>query len=362
MAAGEGRRSPRAAPTIYDVARECGVAPSTVSRAFSRPGRVNAATAIRIREAAERLGYRTSPLVRAVSGEKSSIIALVVSDVTNPVYFPLIRGAEAAAADAGYTMMLADSQESRGKERQAIDRVLATVDGLLVAGSRMSDSAIRTLAQHVPMVVANRAVAGVSSVVADNARGIRRASEHLGELGHTTITYVAGPEASWADGIRWRAALEAGMELELHMRRLGPYPPTVRGGVTAAADLLVAPTTAVICYNDLLAIGLLRGLAQARVRVPEDISVVGFDNIFGSDFCTPALTTVAAPLRAMGTTAVQQLIAQSRGASARTGEPATLPARLMVRDSTGPRRRKLLPSTGATSGAGSLDRSAAPAQ
>ena len=354
MTTNEGARQPGATPTIYDVARECGVAPSTVSRAFSRPGRVNAETAERIRAAAERLGYRRNPLVRAVPGSKTSMIALVVSDVTNPVYFPLIRGAEAAAAEAGYTMMLADAQESRRAERAAIERVLSTVEGLLLAGSRMSDSAIRTLAQQVPMVVANRAVAGVSSVVTDNARGIRRALEHLGGLGHTTVTYVAGPEASWADGTRWRAAMEAGLELTLHVRRLGPYPPTVRGGLTAAGELRAAPPTAVLCYNDLIAIGVLRGLAQAGVRVPADISVVGFDNIFGSDFCTPALTTVASPLLAMGTTAVQQLIAQARGAAARTGDPATLPARLMVRDSTGQcSRNSTSPACGTTSVPGS---------
>jgi LacI family transcriptional regulator, repressor for deo operon, udp, cdd, tsx, nupC, and nupG len=337
VTADRGTRQPGTAPTIYDVARECGVAPSTVSRAFSRPGRVNARTAERIRAAAERIGYRANPLVQAATAAKTSMIALVVSDVTNPVYFALIRGAEAAAAEAGYTMMLADTQESRRTERAAIERVLPAVDGLLLAGSRMSDSAIRTLAQQVPMVVANRAVAGVSSVVTDNARGIRRALEHLGELGHTAVVYVAGPEASWADGTRWRAAVEGSIELSMHVRRLGPYPPTVRGGLAAAGDLIGIPATAALCYNDLIAIGVLRGLAPAGIGVPADISVVGFDNIFGSDFCTPALTTVASPLQAMGTTAVQQLIAQARGAAARTGTPATLPARLVVRASTGHR-------------------------
>lgn len=335
-ATGGPRRLAAARPvTIYDVARECGVAPSTVSRAFSRPGRVNAGTAERIRVAAERLGYRANPLARALPTGKTSMIALVVSDVTNPVYFPVIRGTEEAAAQAGYTLLLTDAQESGVVERAAIERALPMVDGVVLAGSRMSDSAIRKQAQQVPLVVANRAVAGVPSVVTDNARGIRRALEHLAELGHRGVTYVAGPEASWADGMRWRAVLEGSYELEMHGRRIGPFLPTVAGGVEAAAALRDQRATAVVCYNDLLAIGLLRGLAGEGVRVPAEVSVVGFDNIFGSDFCTPTLTTVAAPLRALGTAAVEQLGAMIRGTGPVPERPTVLPAKLVVRESTG---------------------------
>lgn len=339
-ARGESGPSLRATPTIYDVARECGVAASTVSRAFSRPGRVNPVTAERIREAADRLGYRANPLARAVTTGRTAMLALVVSDVTNPVYFPVIRGAEAAASEHGFTLLLTDAQESARKEREGIDRSLPMVEGLLLAGSRMSDASIRAVAQRTPVVVCNRAVTGVPSVVTDNPRGIRRAVEHLGSLGHTTVTYVAGPEASWADGMRWRAVREAALELELRAVRVGPFLPTVAGGADAVTSLLRQDTTAVLAYNDLLAIGMLRGLAQAGVRVPADVSVVGFDNIFGSDFCTPALTTVAAPLRALGSEALTHLVALARGTRPHDAGPVTLPARLVVRDSTGPVRRR----------------------
>jgi LacI family transcriptional regulator len=320
--------------TIYDVARECGVAASTVSRAFARPGRVSAETAARIREAADRLGYRTNPLARALPSGKTGMVALLVGDVTNPVNFEIIRGGGDAATKAGYTMVLADTQESASVERQAVDRALALVEGLVLSSSRMSDSAIRVFAKQRPVVVVNRAFPDVPCIVTDNARGMRRAVEHLGELGHKTLTYIAGPEASWADGMRWRAAREACFELELRIRRLGPYPPTVAGGIAAAKDLSKAPTTAVLTYNDLLAIGLLRGLRRLGVRVPEEISVVGFDNVFGSDFSTPALTTIAAPLRDLGSSAVQHLVAQLHGTPPRTGQPMVLPVRLVVREST----------------------------
>jgi DNA-binding LacI/PurR family transcriptional regulator len=344
MATSRTEREPGPVPTIYDVARECGVSPSTVSRAFSRPGRVSPLTAERIKATAERLGYRTNPIARALVAARTAVIGVVVSDITNPVYFSIIRGAEQAASDAGFSMLLCDTRESARTERADINRALPLVEGLVLASSRMSDATIRTIAARTPVVVLNRAVPAVASVVTDNARGMRRAVEHLGELGHTTITYVAGPQASWANGVRWRAVQEGALELEMRARRTGPYSPTVLGGLSAARDLLAKPTTAVIAYNDLLAIGVLRGLARDGVAVPAQMSVVGFDNSFGSDFCTPSLTTVAAPLHALGATAVQQLVSQIKGAPPHTAAPGVLPAQLVVRESTAPPPRRSDPA------------------
>lgn len=327
----------RSAPTIYDVARECGVAASTVSRAFARPGRVNAATAARIRQAADRLGYRTNPLARVSPTGKTGLIALLVGDITNPVNFEIIRGGESAAAKAGFTLVLGDAQESARTEREAIQRASPTVEGLILSSSRMSDSAIRMAAKQRPVVIVNRAFGDLPSVVTDNVRGMRRAAEHLRELGHVDMTYIAGPEASWPDGMRWHALREASAELGMRVRRLGPVAPTVAGGMAAVAAVRRAPTTALVAYNDLIAIGLMRGLANAGIAVPAEVSVVGFDNIFGADFPSPPLTTLAAPLRAMGASAVEHLVAQLGGAAPRTGGPVVLPVRLVVRGSTGPR-------------------------
>lgn len=337
---GGGRRS---RPTIYDVAAAAGVAPSTVSRAFSRPGRVNAETAEHIRQVATEMGYRTNPLARALPTGKTSLLAIVVADVTNPFFFELLRGADDTATKAGYTLLVADVQESVEAERQALDRVLPMVEGVVLATSRMSDSSIRVAAKQRPTVVLNRSMSDIASVATDNGRGMRRAVEHLGALGHTSITYVAGPDASWANGIRWQALREACHELGLRARRIGPFSPTQAGGLSAAGELAATPSTAVIAYNDLLAIGLMRGLQSLGIRIPDDVSIVGFDNIFGADFCTPQLTTVAAPLRQLGAVAVQTLLDDLRGTPRvpRTspGGPlktALLPARLVTRASTGP--------------------------
>ncbi|WP_049822671.1 LacI family DNA-binding transcriptional regulator [Arthrobacter sp. H41] len=327
-------------PTIYDVARIAGVSSSTVSRAFARPGRVSHQTAQRIFAAAEEVGYRSVHVagIHHAGATRSSMIALVIADIRNPVYAEMVRGAEAAAAEAGYTMLLAHTQESERKERQALERALPSVDGIVLSSSRMSDSAIRMVAKQKPMIVMNRAVTDVASVVTDNPRGIRRAAEHLGELGHRSITYLAGPEASWADGMRWRSLREAALELELNVRRVGPALPTVRGGEEVALEWLQHRTSGVIAYNDQMAIGFIRALQERGVSIPDEVSVVGFDNSYGAGLITPALTTVEAPLYSLGATAVNNLLAFAGGAKSQSGQPVVLPTRLVVRASTSPRR------------------------
>jgi len=297
---------------------------------------------------AEQLGYRANPLARALSTARSHMLALVVSDVANPFYSEIIRGAQSEAAQAGYTLLLADAQESDRVERAALERALPSVDGVVLGGSRMSDSAIRMIAKQKPVVVLNRVVVDVPCVVPDNATGVRSAVEHLLRLGHDSLTYVAGPEASWADGMRWRSLQDTAADLQLRVRRIGPFTPDVPGGVRAAEEV-ASSATAVIAYNDQVAIGLIRGLGARGVSVPRDISVVGFDNIGPSELITPGLTTVASPLRLEGATATRHLLAVIEGAQSRTGAPVVLPVRLVERGSTAQRRRKSTsPASGTT--------------
>lgn len=326
----------RGDPTIYDVARAAGVAPSTVSRTFARPGRVSFETAQRVRAVAEKLGYRARSVSRTGLDARraTGIVAVVVSDIANPAYVDLIVSAQEVAADAGYTVVLSNVLESERRERLALERALAMVDGIVLVSSRMSDSAIRTLAKQKATVVINRVVNGVSSVVPDNARGTRRAAEHLGMLGHTELTYLAGPEASWADGTRWRALREAAVELELTVRRQGPFSPTVQGGQAAAEKWLTRRTPAVVLFNDLMALGFLRQVRRAGVRVPQDVAVVGFDGIAVLDLVRPTLTSVVAPLRALGATGISNVLALIRGAAPTAVRPMVLPSRLVVREST----------------------------
>jgi DNA-binding LacI/PurR family transcriptional regulator len=327
-------------PTIYDVAREAGVAASTVSRAYSRPGRVNAETAQRVFEAAQRLRYRSDRLNGQQPGHRAvrEAIDLVIADVTNPFYGDIIKGAHEATQEAGYQLILSHTNESPEVERQAIERELDQVDGIVIASSRMNDSALRMMAKQKPMVLLNRIIPEVTCVVTDTPRGIRRAAEHLGGLGHERIHYVAGPETSWADGTRWRALREAVAELALDARRIGPNEPTVLAGLSAARRVAQAGATAVLAYNDALAIGVMKGLRRLGIAVPDEVSVVGFDNIILDELVEPTLTTIAAPLYRMGLTGVQNCIAVAQGA--RTSSTAlVLPVRLVIRQSTAQRKR-----------------------
>ncbi len=325
-----------AEPTIYDVARVAGVAPSTVSRALSKPGRVSFKTAEHVRRVAEQLGYRSQKMERPVSARGTGMLAIIVADIANPVFFGMIRGAERAAHAGGFTMLMVETQESEPIERDAVDRLLPLVDGVILSASRMGDQAIRNVAKRTPVVLLNRTVAEVSSVISDNVHAIKKATEHLVGLGHTSICYLAGPEASWADGMRWRGLREAGLDLDLQVRRLGPFLPTIRGGSQAADQWAARPSTGVIAYNDLMAIGFMQGVMAAGRSVPRDVSVIGFDNILDGTLVEPHLTSIASPLVSLGSAAVSHLL-RNRRAEAATAEPVLLPARLVVRESTGPR-------------------------
>jgi LacI family transcriptional regulator len=184
---------------------------------------------------------------------------------------------------------------------------------------------------------------------------MRRAVEHLAGLGHQTVTYVAGPEASWADGTRWVALIEACHELDLRFRRVGPCnTPTVHAGLDIAQEVLAQKPSAVIAYNDVMAIGVIKGMRRAGVQVPDDVSVIGFDNIALAEIVDPGLTTVAAPLRAMGIIGVKNLLAAIGGATPNR-EPIVLPVKLVVRGSTGRRRRNdISPAWGTTKLSGSV--------
>lgn len=322
--------------TIYDVALVAGVAPSTVSRTFSRPGRVNAETAARVRAVADQLGYRVSPQARVAVTARSRMLALVVPDVANPFYLETAQGAQAAADTAGDTLVLVDSRESDRAERTSLDRLVPVVDGIVLAGSRMSDSAIRMIAKQKPVVVVNRAVVDVPCVLPDTRVGMRRAVDHLARLGHVQIAYAAGPEASWADSMRWRALLDAANAAGLRVRRSGRHSPDIAGGEQAADLLPLSWASAVIAYNDQMALGIIRRLQQRAVRVPGHVSVLGFDNIPAGEEHVPPLTTVASPVRVAGEAAVGHLLSLLDGAR----NPTTtmmLPMTLIERRSTGPR-------------------------
>ncbi|MHA7176592.1 LacI family DNA-binding transcriptional regulator [Arthrobacter sp. Sr24] len=332
-------RPGKSSATIYDIAELAGVNPSTVSRALSKPGRVSAKTQQKIMDAAAELNYQVNVFARALPTGRTQTVGLIVSDITNPAFFDVIRGAETTAAARDYTLMLAESTESADHELTAARRMLATVDGLILASPRLSDEEIKDLAAKKPVVLVNRRVDGIASVVADTETGVAEAVRHLAAMGHSSISYVAGPERSWMSQRRWESIKARCDWHGMKLSQVASGMPTVEGGRRAAAVVKDGEATAVFCYNDLMAIGLMRELQGAGVCVPEQLSILGFDNIFGSDFTTPPLSTIKSPLHELGVAALTSLLefvvpgdSMSQGTS---DSSAVLHTELVLRGSTG---------------------------
>ncbi len=325
--------------TITTVAEAAGVNPSTVSRAFSNPGRVNHVTRAHVLEVAARLGYSPDPTARALGTGRTGTVALVVPDITNPYFAGVVKGAERAAAEARLTLVIGDSQESPAQEERLVERLGRAVDGFVIMASRMPDDALRRTAELTPLVLVNRAVPGLISVVADFASGTRQIVTHLASHGHRSFVFLGGPAESWSGAQRWIGLRTAAEDLGLSATRFGPYTPTMASGPAAADALLTSGASAVVAHNDVLAIGVLRRLAERGVRVPQQLSVVGFDDIFGADFCHPPLTTLAERTAEAGGRAVETLAALTRPGAA-PASPDTpvrvLPTQLVVRASSGP--------------------------
>lgn len=339
-ASSHSRHQREAATTIYDVAREAGVATSTVSRAFTNPARVSVRTREHVVAVAERLDYRPNPLARALPSGRTSTIALLIPDITNPFFFGLIRGAGRQARAAGLTVVLADTEETPEREIHDVERLTRAVDGFVLASSRLSGAQIGDLASRRPLTLVNRTVDGIPSVTVDTADGTRQIIEHLASLGHRVIAYLSGPRNSWSNTVRWRALQTATRRMGMSATRLGPFAPQVASGAPAADAAIGSGATAVVAFNDLIAIGALRRFAERGLRVPTDISVVGYDDVFGADFCSPALTTLAAPIEDAGRSAVDLLLER---VNVQTGHSVrrqiVLASQLRIRDSTGPVRQ-----------------------
>lgn len=321
------------AVTMRDVAERAGVAVSTVSRVMSTPERISPATRRLVLDAARELGYRGTQ--RAPSARIGSV-ALVVPDITNPYYFEVIRGSQERLRDTRYTQLLVDTEESPQAEFSTLESLVGSCAGAVLAATRLADAQVAELAARLPLVTVNRQVEGVPSVMLDTPTAFGQAVDHLVSLGHRRLCYLAGPQGSSTSHRRWAAVASAAARLGVEVTQSGPFTPGLASGAAAADALLTAGATAGLAFNDLLAIGMLQRFAARGVRVPEDVSLTGCDDIFGADFCSPPLTTITAPTRRVGSEATAMLLALVAGAEPRLGRTVELPVHLTVRGSTGP--------------------------
>jgi DNA-binding LacI/PurR family transcriptional regulator len=325
------------AVTINDVAAAAGTSISTVSRAFHEPDMVRADTRERTLEAAAALGYTPNRAARGLITGRTANVGLVVPDVANPFFPALIKGAQARARARDHALLLVDTDEDPNTEAQVIRGMAKQVDGVIAVSSRMSDRALAEVAQLTTLVLVNRRGApDVPAVLLDMGGGMRQAVEHLHALGHRRCVYLNGPRASWSNRQRRLALRATSKRLGMTVSELGPFEPSYDAGVLAADLALAEDATAIVAYNDLVALGVNARLAARGVVVPDDVSVVGFDDIQFAGMASPALTTVAVPAALAGRAAVDLLLETIGHAPGGQRDHHQLKTELRVRASTGP--------------------------
>jgi LacI family transcriptional regulator len=333
-------------PTLRDVADAAGVHPATASRALNPAtrGLVNADTARRVIKVAEGLGYRPNPIARGLKTSKSSTIGLVIPDLTNPLFPPIVRGIEDVLEPAGYSGLIVNTDNDLQREQAQIELLRSRqVEGLIIATALLEHPLLDRLHREgVPMVMVNRRPEGldIPSITPDDASGIELAVSHLAALGHRRIAHLAGPSTTSTGMARLRAFRNA-----VRDRDLDSDPALVvscdswteQAGADALRGLLDAGTdlTAVVAGNDLIALGCYDVFAERGIDCPREMSVVGFNDMPFLDKLAPPLTTLAIPHQQIGAEAARMLL-DAIAEPDRAARSVLLPLSLVVRGSTAP--------------------------
>jgi LacI family transcriptional regulator len=310
--------------TLRDVAAAARVHPATASRALNPETRilVSEETARRVTEAAARLGYRPNPVARSLRTRRSHTVGVLIPDLNNPLFPPIVRGLEDKLSAAGYVALLGNTDADAGRERTLFEQMRARhVDGFVLATATLHDRLLaEAAAAEVPVVLMNRLAQDYSfpSVSVDNEQGARMAVSHLARLGHTRIAHIAGPQEASTGVSRLRGfrdgmathGLDVAEGLIAYAARY-----TVEEGVRCCRELLASggEFTAVAAANDMLAVGCYTAIDEAALACPDDISVIGFNDMPFIDRLRPPLSTVRFPHYQLGTEAAQLLLERING-------------------------------------------------
>lgn len=321
--------------TIADVAARAGVSLSTVSRALNGNPTVDAALVERVKDAAAALEYTASPVARSLVLGRTQTVAVVVPDLGNPTFQAILRGLSRAAAADDYHVLVADSAESIDEERALAVTTRRRTDGVILCAPRLDQAELDRLVGGLnPVVLINRSSGEVPTVRADYRSALAAELDHLRALGHRRIVFLAGTAQSVANAARLQAidafrAAHADTEItEI------PCGVDFDAGASAAPAVLASGATAALAFNDLVAMGLLSAVQASGCRIPDELSIVGFDDIPFARYTTPPLTTAAVPAAELGAQAWSRMRDLLHGAEAR--DPLSLLPELTVRGSTGP--------------------------
>lgn len=288
--------------TITDVARTAGVSLSTVSRVMNGNATVDPVLAERVRGVAAELGYSASPLARSLVLGRTSTVAVVIPDLANPTFQGILRGLSRAAAADGYHVLIADSAEQVEEERVLAVETRRRTDGVILCAPRVAQDELAALLPSLsPVVVVNRAPQkGAPVVSADYRTALRGLAEHLYDLGHRRMVFLAGVARSASNAARLAAIADArAAHSDLTVIEL-PSGVDFDSGAAAADAVIMTGATAVLAFNDLVAMGLMSALTGRGVRVPEHVSIAGFDDIPFAAYTSPPLTTAAVPAADLG--------------------------------------------------------------
>lgn len=322
------------AVSLTDVARSAGLSVSTVSRALSDPEKVNVSTRDRVRKIARELGYSPGQTGRSRTG----VIGLIVPDISNPFFPPIIKAVQARAEVRGKMVVIADIDEHPADEILRARMLHSRVDGLIIVSPRSTTERLVEITSLLPLVFVHRLVDGASNVIMNDSAGLDAAVEHLAALGHKRIGYLNGPKRSWSNAQRQDAIRASCSSREVELVEFGPFEPQMEAGMRAAHLIMAAELTAVIAYDDMIAFGLMAFLQERGIRPGVDISVVGIDDSPMASVSYPPLTSIRVPGAAAGATAVDVLLDLIDDVH-QPSEPfalVELDTSLIVRSSTGP--------------------------
>lgn len=325
------------AVSLATVATAAGVSQSTASRAFTSPKMLAPATRQRILATATELGYRPNYVGRALATGRTMSLGMVVPDIANPFFPPIIKAAQQTSRSAGYSLMIANGNEDPKEEQRVVERLGQQVDGLILCSPRARLRSIEETALTRPVVLVNRVARDLPSVLVESSDALADAVDHLFDLGHRMIAYVRGPHRSWSNQERLEALAARCRKHGISLVTVGEGVLTRNAGLEAGVAAIQAGATATVAFDDLLAVGVLSALAEQGLKVPDDHSVIGCDDVL-SDFTTPRLTSIGGVGTVAGRAAVEMLL-QLIDDKTETRRRLSLSARLTIRATTGPRAK-----------------------
>ncbi|EGV1225696.1 DNA-binding transcriptional regulator CytR [Salmonella enterica] len=329
------------AATMKDVALKAKVSTATVSRALMNPDKVSQSTRSRVEQAALEVGYFPQSMGRNVKRNESRTILVIVPDICDPFFSEIIRGIEVTAAEQGYLVLIGDCAHQNQKEKTFLNLIITKqIDGMVLLSSRLPfDASVEEQRNLPPMVMSNEFAPELElpTVHIDNLTAAFNAMNYLLDLGHKRIGCIAGPEDMPLCHYRLQGYVQAlrrsGIVVDPHYIARGDF--TFEAGANALKQLLEQPLppTAVFCHSDVMAPGALSWAKRQGLKVPDDLSIIGFDNIALAEFCDPPLTTVAQPRFDIGREAMLLLLDQMQGQNVSSGS-RLMDCELIIRGST----------------------------